>query len=322
MRMSKVLLAMSASYAIIVSFSCGATAQNYPSQAVNLVVPYTPGGIVDVFARAMGASLEKNGQSVVIENKPGASEAIAAASVARSAPDGYTLFIGSDAAFIVNELRGPTQYHIDTDFDLIMRLAEGFAFLVVRPGLNISSLDELINMAKTGTNPVTFGSEAVGSTTEFRMRQIASQSPGAKLEHIPYKGIAAVIQDLLGGRIDCAWLPPHLAKPLIDSGKVVAVATYGNKRNWMYPNIKTLQEYGYKDADLAFKMMLAAPKGTPPDVLTSIRQDIQNLLNDEKFVQQALTINGYAPIGGGATEFQDYIQNSRKLIKNMMAHSL
>lgn len=319
-RVSRLAASIGAVSALAAFPLAASAAQAFPSKTVTLIVPYSPGGITDVFGRKLAGRLaEQWGQSVIVENKPGASEAVAASLVARSEPDGHTLFIGGDAAFIVNELRGPTQYDTDKDFDLIMRLSEGFGFLVVRPDLKISTLTELVDRAKSPAGPVVYGSEAVGSPAEFRMAQIMKQTPGARFEHIPYKGMTAVIQDLVGMRTEAAWLPPHLAKPLIDSGKVVAVATYGNERNWMYPEVKTLQEYGYKDADFAFKMMLVAPKGLPASVREKINRDVKALLDDKAFAQDALIVNGYSPVGGTPEEFADYIKRARQTYRSVLA---
>jgi tripartite-type tricarboxylate transporter receptor subunit TctC len=295
-------------------------ATNYPTQVVKIVVPYTPGGITDLLGRALAGRLEKKwGQSVVVENKSGGSEAVGAAYVAKSKPDGYTVFIASDAAFIVNPLlKKGLNYNPETDFEPIMRLAEGLAFLVVRPDLNIRSLKDLLAMAQAKPGQVTFGSEAVGSPSEFRMRILGGLSGGYKMNHIPYNGMVPIISDMLGGRVDSAWLPPHLARPQIEAKALLPIATNGLKRNWMFPEVPTLTELGYNQTDLSFKMMLAAPAGTPKPIVDKIARDVLEVMQTPDFNEKYVRFNGYTGIASSPQEFQDYLVKTRPFLKQVI----
>jgi tripartite-type tricarboxylate transporter receptor subunit TctC len=295
-------------------------ATNYPTQVVKIVVPYTPGGITDLLGRALANRLEKKwGQSVVVENKSGGSEAIGAAYVAKSKPDGYTLFIASDAAFLVNPLlKKGLNYNPETDFEPIMRLAEGLAFLVVRPDLNIRNLKDLLAMAQAKPGQVTFGSEAVGSPSEFRMRILGGLTGGYKMNHIPYNGMVPIISDMLGGRVDSAWLPPHLARPQIEAKALLPIATNGLKRNWMFPEVPTLTELGYNQTDLSFKMMLAAPAGTPKPIVNQIARDVLEVMQTPDFNEKYVHFNGYTGIASSPQEFQDYLVKTRPFLKQVV----
>ena len=293
---------------------------NYPTQVVKIVVPYTPGGITDLLGRALASRLEKKwGQSVVVENKSGGSEAIGAAYVAKSKPDGYTIFIASDAAFLVNPLlKKGLNYNPETDFEPIMRLAEGLAFLVVRPDLNIRSLKELLAMAQAKPGQVTFGSEAVGSPSEFRMRLLGGLTGGYKMNHIPYNGMVPIISDMLGGRVDSAWLPPHLARPQIEAKALLPLATNGTKRNWMFPEVPTLTELGFNQTDLSFKMMLVAPAGTPKPIVDKIARDVLEVMQTPDFNEKYVRFNGYTGIASSPQEFQEYLVRTRPFLKQVV----
>ena len=295
-------------------------ATNYPTQVVKIVVPYTPGGITDLLGRALASRLEKKwGQSVVVENKSGGSEAIGAAYVAKSKPDGYTIFIASDAAFLVNPLlKKGLNYNPETDFEPIMRLAEGLAFLVVRPDLNIRNLKELLAMAQAKPGQVTYGSEAVGSPAEFRMRILGGLTGGYKMNHIPYNGMVPIISDMLGGRVDSAWLPPHLARPQIEAKALLPIATNGTKRNWMFPEVPTLTELGFNQTDLSFKMMLAAPAGTPKPIVDKIARDVLEVMQTPDFNEKYVHFNGYTGIARSPQEFQDYLVKTRPFLKQVV----
>ena len=295
-------------------------ATNYPTQVVKIVVPYTPGGITDLLGRALASRLEKKwGQSVVVENKSGGSEAIGAAYVAKSKPDGYTIFIASDAAFLVNPLlKKGLNYNPETDFEPIMRLAEGLAFLVVRPDLNIRSLKELLAMAQAKPGQVTFGSEAVGSPSEFRMRLLGGLTGGYKMNHIPYNGMVPIISDMLGGRVDSAWLPPHLARPQIEAKALLPLATNGTKRNWMFPEVPTLTELGFNQTDLSFKMMLVAPAGTPKPIVDKIARDVLEVMQTPDFNEKYVRFNGYTGIASSPQEFQEYLVRTRPFLKQVV----
>ena len=292
----------------------------YPTQIVKIVVPYTPGGITDLLGRALASRLEKKwGQSVVVENKSGGSEAVGAAYVAKSKPDGHTIFIASDAAFLVNPLlKKGLNYNPETDFEPVLRLAEGYAFLVVRPDLKIGTLKELLDKAQKNPGQVTYGSEAVGSPAEFRMRILGGLTGGYKMNHIPYNGMVPIISDMLGGRVDSAWLPPHLARPQIEAKALLPLATNGTRRNWMFPEVPTSTELGFDQTDLSFKMMLVAPASTPKPIVEKIANDVREVMQMPDFNEKYVHFNGYTNIPSSPKEFQDYLTKMRPFLKQVV----
>ena len=295
--------------------------QKYPSQPVKIVVPYTPGGISDLMGRSLASYLEKKwGQSVIVENKPGASEAVGAAYVAKSKPDGYTILLASDTAFVVNPfLKKNLNYNPETDFEPITRMAEGYmTFLVVRADLGITTLKELLDKAQKNPGQVTYGSEAVGSPAEFRMRILGGMTGGYKMNHIPYNGMGPIVSDMLGRRVDSAWLPTHLAKQQIEAKTMIPLATNGNKRNWMFPEVPTLTDLGYPSAGLTFKIMLAAPVGTPKSIVDQIANDIRAIVKDPAFDEKHIHTNGYMAIADTPEQFRDYLKSARPFLQQVI----
>lgn len=293
----------------------------YPTQTVKIVIPYSPGGTTDLVARALAENLSKKWEKpVIIENKPGGGEAIAASLVASSKPDGYTLLLASDAAYVVNGLtRKDLQYNAATDLLPIIRLTEGIGVLVVNPKLEVKTVKDLMTLAQKKPGEVTYGSESIGSPSEFRMRIIGNATGGYKFNHIPYKGSAAVLADILGGRLDSAWLPPHLVKANLDSKLFIPIAVTGSQRNAMFPNIATLQEQGFTGADISFKMMVSAPKGTPQSIVNKIASDMAAVMKDESFEKKYIRDIGYTVIADTPVAFNAYLDSTRiqfaKLVK-------
>lgn len=314
------LVAVSILMLIAVASQAQVTPGAYPSGPVKIVVPYTPGGITDVVGRALANRLEQKwGKPVIVENKPGASEAVGASYAAKSKPDGLTLFIGSDAAFLVNGLlKKNLTYNPEKDFEPIIRIAEGFAFLVIRPDVQARTLKEFLAIAQKNPGQVTFGSEAVGSPSEFRMRILGGLTGGYKMNHIPYNGMNPIIADMLGGRVDSAWLPPHLAKPQIEAKTLIPLATNGSKRNWMFPEVPTMIEQGLEGGDLSFKMMLAAPAGTPKGIINTIARDVDAILKDPEFDKKFVYSNGYTVLAGSPKDFQDYLDKTRPILARVV----
>jgi len=199
-----------------------------------------------------------------------------------------------------------------------MRLAEGFGFLVVRPDVSARTLKEFLELAQKIPGQVTFGSEAVGSPSEFRMRILGGLSGGYKMNHVPYNGMNPIVVDMLGGRVDSAWLPPHLAKPQIEAKTMIPIATNGAQRNWMFPDVPTMVEQGYVGADLTFKMMLAAPAGTPRPIVDKIARAVREIMQDPAFDKQYVYINGYTTIADTPEGFQKYLDETRPALDRIV----
>ena len=298
----------------------GDVAASYPSGTVKIVVPYTPGGLTDILGRALAARLEKTwGKPVIVENKPGASEAVGASTMARSKPDGLTLFIGSDASYVVNGLlKKNLTYDPDKDLEPITRLSEGFAVLLVRPDLGVKNLKEFLALVQKNPGKITFGSEAVGSASEFRMRILGDESGGYKMNHIPYNGMSAIMSDLLGGRVDSSWMPSHLAKPQIEAQKLIPIAVNIQQRTWMFPVVPTLNESGYVNANVTFKMMMSAPAGTPKPIIEKIANDVRAIMRDPEFYEKSIKPLGQIVIADTPEEFKQYIAKTKATLEKII----
>ncbi|MBO9352370.1 hypothetical protein GG851_00075 [Bordetella petrii] len=296
---------------------------NYPAKAVRIVIPYSPGGITDLVARALSESLTKKwGQPVIVENKPGGSESIAAAAVAASHPDGSTILLASDAAYVINALTMKNLPYKPADLSPVVQLAEGFGVLVVNTQTGVDSIGELLALANRKPGEVTYGSEAIGSPSEFRMRILGEAAGGYKFNHIPYKGSGAVTVDLLGGRLDSAWLPPHLAKTSLESKAIKAISITGPAESPMFPGVKTAKEQGYGAVDVvSFKMMLAVPKGTPQPIIDKIATDVAAIIKDPAFDERYIKANGYTVIGGTPADFQAYLESAQGIFSKLVKDS-
>ncbi len=318
-KLSVVLACLLASVMVQVQAQ-GDSAAGYPSGTVKIIVPYTPGGLTDIMGRALAARLEKAwGKSVIVENRPGASEAVGASTMARSKPDGLTLFIGSDASYVVNGLlKKNLTYNPDKDLEPITRLSEGFAVLLVRPDLGVKNLKELLALVQKNPGKITFGSEAVGSASEFRMRILGDESGGYKMNHIPYNGMSAIMSDLLGGRVDSSWMPSHLAKPQIDANKLIPIAVNIPQRTWLFPDVPTLNESGFVNANVTFKMMMSAPAGTPKPIVNKIANDVRAIMKDPEFYEKSIKPLGQIVIADTPEQFKEYIQKTKVTLSKVV----
>jgi tripartite-type tricarboxylate transporter receptor subunit TctC len=296
--------------------------ERFPSKPVKLVIPYAPGGLTDVFARGLAQHLsQKWKESVIVENKPGGVETIAALNVASAAADGHTLLLASDAAFVVNGLiKKSLPYDPKTAFTPITRMAEGPGVLVVNPSMAAKNLKEYLNVAKQSPGKVTYGVEGVGVPAEFRMRAFSGPSEKYQFNQIPYNGSGPVLNDLLGGRLDSAWLPPHLAKIHSEAKKVIPIAISGTKRSPLLPEVPTIQEQGFTTVDVSFKMMLAGPARVPASISKKIAADVGSILRDPEFQQSYLRNYGYTVIADTPEEFGRYLESARARLWSIVSN--
>ena len=256
-----------AAMALAATFAAGAAraADDWPkAKPIRIVVPNPPAGPSDISIRPIAAAAQAAlGQAVIVENKPGANGNIGAAEVARAAPDGYTWFWTIDPVLTVN----PHIYK-RTGFkpDAIVPLAAGARFsqtLICNPKLGFKTVKDMIDAAKSKS--LSYGTGGAGSPGHLVMESLLATA-GVKMVHVPYKGPAPALQDLMGGQLDCGFLAAPTVLPQIQSGRVTALATSGKTRSPLLPNLPTIAESGYPEFDGSFWLLLAAPKGVPEDV--------------------------------------------------------
>lgn len=238
--------------------------QSWPLKPIRIIVPNPPAGPSDIAIRPLAAAVQKAlGQPVIVENRAGANGNIGAAEVARAAADGYTWLWAMDPVLTVNK-------HIyknigySSDAIVVLNAAARFSqTLICNPKLGFKSVKDMIDAAKT--RELTYATGGAGSPGHLVMESLLSTT-GVKMVHIPYKGPAPAMQDLMGGQVDCGFLAAPTVLPQIQSGRVTALATSGKQRSTLMPQLPTIAESGYPEFDGTFWLFLAAPKGVPADI--------------------------------------------------------
>ena len=278
MRIPRLLVALLAPLALVAPLA-HAQAPAWPRQPVSLVVPFPAGGPTDAMARQLAQKLgERLGQTVVVENKGGAGGAIAAEAVARAAPDGHTLFFGTTGTLAINpSLYSKLRYDPVKDFAPVSLMATTMNVLVVNPQVPARSLAELVKLAKAKPGTLTYGSAGNGSSNHLSGELLRS-SAGIQVNHVPYKGSAPALVDLLGGRITMMFDTIAQQTQNIAAGKVRPLAVTGAKRSPLLPDVPTAQEAGLKDYDVTIWYGVLAPAGTPAPVIERLHGEIAAIM--------------------------------------------
>lgn len=284
-------------------------ADPFPSKSVKVIVPFPPGGGADTLIRLiapMTGDLWK--QSVIIENRPGASGLIGADLVAQSPADGYTLLMGSTAAV--------TEKNVNQFAPVALVSASPYV-VTVNPALNVNSIKALIAYAKANPGKVRYGSSGPGSASHLAGELFASMA-GVTLLHVPYKGTGQALTDLLAGHIDLMFAPAQTVMPQIDNGKLIALAQTGSKRSEALPNMPTVSEAGLTGYSAVGWFGLFAPANTPKPVVQKINQTIMFVLGQEK-IRKGMLERGSDPASGSADDFAAFLRVDQakweKLIK-------
>jgi tripartite-type tricarboxylate transporter receptor subunit TctC len=267
----------------------GAQPQGYPSKPVKIVVPFAVGGIADTFARLIGQRVqEQTGQAVVVENKAGAGGTIGADAVAKSPPDGYTLVMGSIGTQAVNQsLMKAMPYDTLRDFAPIAFVLEADSLLVVNPEVKVANVKELVELA--AREPLTFGSGGTG-TTGHLAGELFNKLARVKMTHIPYKGNAPAITDLLGARTTMIFATMPTVLPHVKAGKLRALAVVGNTRSAAMPELPTVGET-IPGFELINWIGLFAPAGTPAPIVAYWNGEVQKFMATPE-VQKRLVAEG------------------------------
>ena len=262
------------------AFATGtAAAQAWPSHAITLVVPFAPGGTTDIIARPLGQKLsEAFGQPVLIENRAGAGGTVGAASVARAAPDGYTIFMATVAHPIATSLyKGKLSYDFERDFAPITVVASVPNLVIVNPTLPVKTQAELIAYLKANPGKVSYGSAGIGSI-EHLSGELFRSMTGTEMTHIPYKGGAPMMTDLLGGQIQMAIETSGSAAPHVRAGKVRALSVTTAARSPAFPDLPTVEEAGLKGYVVTTWYGLLVPKATPPEIVAKLQAQVAAIL--------------------------------------------
>ena len=284
-----------------------AHAQSFPSRQVNFVVPNLAGGSSDLIARAVASHLSKVwGQPVVIDNRPGASEMIATEFLARSAPDGYTIAIFSNALSINETLSPARRYDAKRDLLPVTKLAElPFALIVAAP-MPVNTFKEFVEYAKSNTTKLSYGHVGVGAPHYLTMEWFKREA-GIDLLAVPYRSSPPVYTGLLGGEIQVTVGALGGATQLIEAGKVKALTAMSKQRPVSQPNLQTVSEFGYKEFDLVPWMGVFLPANVPADILRKLETDILDAAKSPEVRDQLLKI-GLEPSPADAKAFGELVQ--------------
>jgi tripartite-type tricarboxylate transporter receptor subunit TctC len=295
------------------TWSDGAFAQAFPSKPVKLVIPFPPGGSLDAVGRAIADKLTQMwGQSVVVDNKPGAGGNIGADFVAKSAPDGYTVVMGALSTHAVNPSLYPKMpYDAVKDFAPISLVAITPNVLVVNPSLPVNSVKDLIAYAKANPGKLSFGSGSNGSAGHLA-GELFKVDTGTDMVHIPFKGGAPALQALLAG--DTQLMFDNLANSMqqVKAGKLKALAVTTEKRSALVPDLPTMAESGVPGFDISTWFGIMAPAGTPPDVIAKWNTDLVKVLNSPD-MRERMTAQGAEAAPDTPAEFSAFI--ARELAK-------
>ncbi|MFY3307029.1 Bug family tripartite tricarboxylate transporter substrate binding protein [Achromobacter ruhlandii] len=303
--------------AVALSVGAASAAAAYPDRPVILVNPYAAGGPADVVARSLARALEKRlGQPVVVENKPGGGASIGTGFVARAKPDGYTLLLGTSAGHVVTPLMQKTAYDGVKGFAFCSVVAVQPIMLVVNPSRGIRSVPELIARAKAEPGKWSYGSAGVGGATHLGA-ELFQQVAGVQLNHIPYAGASPAINDVVGGQTDLAMLNLSASLPFIRQGRLLALAYASEKRSPLLPDVPTLAEAGVAGADAATWYSLAAPAGTPADIVRTLSDAVRAVNDDPDYrrvmQEQAISLMALSPPEADAYVAKDQADMRRLL---------
>ncbi|MCX7313063.1 MAG: tripartite tricarboxylate transporter substrate binding protein [Hyphomicrobiales bacterium] len=271
---------------------------DYPNKPVRIVVGFTPGSVADITARVLGSRMGQIlGQSVVVENKPGAGSNLAAEFVARSPKDGYTLFLPGSANIANAAINPSLPFDIIKDFAPIGLVNAVSVILVVHPSLGVNNVQELIAYAKSKPGELSYASTGIGSAPHFS-GELFMQRTGTKLVHVPYPGSPQAATDLLAARVQVMFSPATAVISLVQGGKLKVLASSGAKRPGILPDVPTMIESGMPDFDTAIWFGLSAPVGTPREAIDKLSRAVREAVKSSEVVT-AWRPQGVDPLDGG-----------------------
>jgi tripartite-type tricarboxylate transporter receptor subunit TctC len=292
--------------AVALLAACAAQAQNWPEKPVTIVVPFPAGGSTDTVARAVAQQMAtKLGQTFVVDNRPGATGTIGAAQVKRAAPDGYTLMVASLGTFVIApHLVKNVPYDTTKDFDYITIPVQAPNVLVAAPHKKARTVADVIAELKANPGKVSFSSAGNGASDHLSA-EIFWQQTGTEGLHIPYKGGAPAVNDLLGGQVDYSFPNVNAVLQHIRAGKLHAIAVTGTKRSPVLPNVPTLAESGVRGAEVYSWQGMAAPKGLPPALREKIAAAAIAASKDPAVAKQ-FTDQGLEVVANTPAEFAEF----------------
>lgn len=298
--------------AIAAIVASGAAAQDdYPNRAITILVPFAPGGVVDLASRTIGEGLSRRlGQEVIVENRAGGSGFIAATAAAQADPDGYTLFMGEAGTLTINpSLFEDTPYDAEADFTTVSTITDTPLILVANKNADFKTFEEFLAAARAEPGRITYSSAGIGTLNHLAPEWMAMEGD-LDIQHIPYKGGRPAATAVASGEVDISVVSYSSTKPFIDSGDVVVLATTSAERIDPSPDTPTMQEGGVPNIDTSQWTGLMAPAGTPDPILDTLNSTIAEILA-EPDVAKTLTEAGAAPYPSSRADFDAMLDRLR-----------
>jgi tripartite-type tricarboxylate transporter receptor subunit TctC len=288
--------------------ACGAYAQNFPAKPVRLIVPFAPGGSTDIVARVLGQKLnEMWGQPVLVDNRAGGSTVIGTEIVARAPPDGHTLLVTPAPFTIVPSLIPKLPYDPQKDFEPVTLINTTPLVVVVHPGVPAKSMKDLIALAKSKPGTLNYGSSGSGGSNHLA-GELFNAMAGVKMVHVPYKGNAPALTDLVGGHVDVVFNGLTSALPFIKSGKLRALGMTSLNRSATLPQVPTLDEAGLKGFQAVAWNGLTAPARTPKTVIDKLNADVLKVVRAPELVEK-LRAEGSDPVGSSVEQYTAFLRD-------------
>ncbi len=286
----------------------GAMAQSYPAKPVRFVIPFTPGGNTDVLGRLIGQKLgEAWGQQVVVDNRPGAGGTLGVDLAAKSPPDGYTIVMGTFGSVLVaNSLYKRLGYDPQRDLAPVVLVSTPPGLLVVHPSLPAKSVRELVALARSSRGKLNYASSGSG-TWNHLFGELFKSTAGVNMAHVPYKGAAPAVIDLLGGQVEVMFAPFPPALPQVKNGKLRALAVSTAKRSGLLPQLPTVSESGLPGYAAEGWFAVLAPAKTPPAIMAQLNKEINRILAMPD-VKASLAADGAEPAGGTPEQLAESIR--------------
>ena len=297
---------------ILAACASATFAQDYPTRAVRMVAPFPPGGGADLAGRRLADRLNKLwGQPVVVENIAGAAGGVAAANVAKSKPDGYTLFFATHPIFAINPaLYEKLAYDPDNDFAAVVEVAELPSVLLVTPALQVTKVSELVSLAKARPGALNFGSGGVGTGLHLS-GELFKVAAGIDIKHVPYKGTAPAVTALLGNEIQLMFDTSASALQHMQGGRVRGIAVASMTRLRAAPALPTFDESGVRDFVSLLAYGVMAPAATPAALIAAINRDINTVMNDTEY-RKFMLDGGGTTIGGSPEQWRQFLAAERR----------
>ena len=308
-----------AAVCLSLGLASNAGAQPFPSKAVRIIVPWPPGGGIDILVRAIAAELSSQWkQSVNIENRAGAGSLIGTEAVAKSAPDGYTLLASVNQTFAANRyLYKSLPYDPEKSFIPMTLMVQSDHILLANPELPANDLRELVAHARKQAGKLNYGSFGSGSQPNL-VYEMLKKNEGIDILHVPYKGIAPLLSAVTAGEVPLATGSAGVAGELLRSGRLKALAIAGQRRSLQFPAIATAAEQGYPYVLASIWYGLFAPAGTPPAIVEKIGADVRTILKTPSFAEKQATSKGLEVIASGSEELATVIRDESIAVGEMI----